>query len=436
MAPSSPDLSSDGDPFAAGDVPRSSFATPVDLKHSFAVVELLGGATSLDPAGRDPDDAAEPPPGRPTLASPTRASLSLFYDTRSSAAAIRLRFALNLRGAQSDASDAHTHVHMCLNPEHVSSLTYSRLPSPPENVAEVATKLAGQSTTCIRMTTTSPPSFLVPDTTVGSLLGETDADVRLLQVLQYAATHHLELAIYLPGAALREHQLSALDEATSSSSAGRGLGLKTSARHEADLARMFRGRGRRVSAGEFSQLVASSAPPTASAASSPSSPAPPPPAYHDAAPSPASPPRKRPRVRASSSSPEGPASSDKKAGALSTGSAEPMTVQECGLARVARQLFEAETERQRNWVEERLAKAAEENRRSWEEDIRRSEARMLGELAALRREMRDYIDENMDLRDMDAQHHMEQYVDEALSNAEDSIRESIEERGLRLYFET
>lgn len=104
-------------------------------------------------------------------------------------------------------------VSLHIRPEHITSLSFSRLPRLPDRLAPVYTYLSDKETLSLQLNLSSPPTFVIPNLS-GPLTPHTRTDLATLTAFQRIAgattPSTLALAFYIPGTALTDAQASSI----------------------------------------------------------------------------------------------------------------------------------------------------------------------------------------------------------------------------------
>lgn len=141
-------------------------------------------------------------------------SMTIFFDLSSNTAFFKLQssVALPVQSSQTDHYDTvRSNVHLCIRPEHVTTLVHDRLQLP-ERLAPLYKKIAGQETLCLHFSLFKTAEWILPS--FESLMPKTHDDARFLEELQ-RLTKVQSMAIYMLSDALSKATVSSLCEAAS-----------------------------------------------------------------------------------------------------------------------------------------------------------------------------------------------------------------------------
>lgn len=343
-------------------------------------------------------------------------SMAVFFDSSSNTAFFKLQSPVTLLApsSQTDHYDTvRSNVHLCIRPEHISSLVHDR-PQFPERLAPLYNELAGQETIRLQFTLSEPPEWVVPN--LGTMIPKAQEDAQLLRAFQRLASVQ-SVTIYMPGNALPEAK--ALSVCHAASTSGQ---LHASPQH-ADFERWYPSPGgKTVPEDEIASIVSADRP-----TESPFS-------YDNLSPSTQGPqedPATRKRRRTSSAGREQ-AFDDRINETLDLlDQAEQMEI------RLRNRLLEMEqnralvAERIRE-AEQRLIQAAETRTRPRTRRHKYIDDR----LENTRAKIREFIDGHFNELSIDVvlKAEMEDYADEAIRAAEDDLREKLSGNGVRVLF--
>lgn len=365
------------------------------------------------------DDAASIQPETPESRSCAFfSSMTIYFHSPSRTAFLKLQSPVTLLVASSQTDNYDTvrsNVHLCMRPEHISSLVHDR-PQLPERLAPLYEKLAGQETIRLQFTLSKPPEWVVPN--LGTLIPKAQQDAQLLVAFQRLASAR-SVTVYMPSNALVEAKALSLCQAASTSGQ-----LHSSPQH-ADFQRWYPSPGGKIVPQDDITKIVSADRPTES-----------PPSYDNLSPSsqgPQAEPESRKRRRTSSGEHDNLVDDKEVLGLVDRAGQMASRLRDLILEAEKK---EALLKERIGEADQRLAQLAETTAGDKEAQVEELKQYIDDRLEETRAEIHEFIDDHFDELSVDVvlTTEMEDYVDEAIRAAEDDLREKLSGNGVRVIF--